>query len=198
MSLLRFMQELLNQIKACDVCKGSLPHHPRPVLAASPASKIVVIGQAPGKRVHESGVPWDDQSGMQLREWLGVTRHEFYTPENFAILPMGFCYPGKGKSGDLPPRSECAPLWHSQLLDRLTNRVLVLLVGHYAQRYYLKEAAQKTLTATVKNYNAYLPTYLPLPHPSPRNRFWFKKNEWFAENVVPELKKRVSDVLSHA
>ncbi|QCX40779.1 uracil-DNA glycosylase family protein [Aureibaculum algae] len=190
------MQELLKNIRKCEVCISHLPLGPRPVLAASCESKIVIIGQAPGTKVHKTGIPWDDSSGKQLRKWLDITDETFYNEKKIAIVPMGFCYPGKGKSGDLPPRPECAPLWHQQLLDKIPNVELIILIGMYAQKYYLKKEAKKTLTETVKNYQDYLPNYFVLPHPSPRNRFWLTKNPWFEKDVLPVLKKRVKDILS--
>lgn len=187
------MESLLNEIRACQVCKDSLPHSPRPIISASENSKIVVIGQAPGAKVHESGVPWDDASGRRLRSWMGLSDEQFYNPELVALLPMGFCYPGKGASGDLPPRPECAPLWHQPVLNSLSNPELILLVGSYAQNYYLSERSQNTLTETVMNFREYLPEYFPLPHPSPRNNIWLRNNPWFEKNVLPELRMRVSD-----
>ena len=189
------MQKLLSEICACEVCKAHLPLGPRPIVAANPNSKIAIIGQAPGIKVHKTGVPWDDPSGKQLRKWLGVTDAVFYDESKIALIPMGFCYPGKGKSGDLPPRTECAPLWHALLLDKMPNLELVVLIGMYAQKYYLKNTAKKTLTETVAAYETYLPNYLTLPHPSPRNRFWLTKNPWFEESVVPELQRRVAKIL---
>lgn len=189
------MRKLLSEIKNCTICKDQLPLGPRPVVSACIDSKIVIIGQAPGTKVHASGIPWDDASGKQLRNWLDVTTEQFYKPKNFAIIPMGFCYPGKGKSGDLPPRPECAPQWHQSLFDNMKQVELVLLIGMYAQRYYLKEQAKNTLTETVKNYRDYLPNYLPLPHPSPRNRFWLTKNPWFEVEVLPELRNRIGGLL---
>lgn len=190
------MKTLLRHIKDCTLCEAYLPLGPNPVVTASKTSKIVIIGQAPGIKVHRSGVPWDDASGAQLRQWLGVSTETFYDTANFAIIPMGFCYPGKGKSGDLPPRPECAPQWHAALLEQMPHIKLVLLIGSYAQKYYLKKEAKRTLTETVANYNAYLPQYLPLPHPSPRNRFWFSKNPWFKTEVLPTLKDKVADLLN--
>ena len=190
------MQNLLQNIRQCTICQDHLPLGPRPVVSAHPKSKIVIIGQAPGTKVHASGIPWDDASGKQLREWLHVTTEQFYNPENFAIIPMGFCYPGKGKSGDLPPRPECAPEWHQQLFDFMPNVELVLLIGMYAQKYYLKKRAEKTLTETVAKYKTYLPKYIPLPHPSPRNRFWLTKNPWFHDEVLPVLRNHVQGILS--
>ncbi|MFK7782959.1 uracil-DNA glycosylase family protein, partial [Psychroserpens sp.] len=159
-------------------------------------SKIVIIGQAPGTKVHQSGIPWDDASGRQLRKWLDVSDEDFYDDTKFAIIPMGFCYPGKGKSGDLPPRTECAPQWHQQLFDEMKDVKLVILIGMYAQKYYLKENAKLTLTETVANYKDYLPKYFVLPHPSPRNRFWLSKNPWFDKEILPMLKSKVSSILN--
>ncbi|WOD45114.1 uracil-DNA glycosylase family protein [Hwangdonia lutea] len=190
------MDILLCSIRQCTICKAHLPLGPRPVVSAHPDSKIVIVGQAPGTKVHKTGIPWDDPSGKQLRKWLDVTDEEFYDEKKFAIIPMGFCYPGKGKSGDLPPRPECAPQWHQPLFDELKNVELIILIGMYAQKYYLQKEAKKTLTETVRNYNEYLPKYLPLPHPSPRNRFWLAKNPWFDFEVLPELKERVKHILT--
>lgn len=165
-----------------------------PVLAAHTKSKIAIIGQAPGIVVHKSGKPWDDKSGERLKQWLNVSDEIFYDEEIFAIIPMGFCYPGKGKSGDLPPRKECAPEWHNTLFAKMPNIKLNLLIGSYAQAYYLGNEKKKTLTETVKNYKAYLPKFLPLPHPSPRNNIWLKKNDWFANEVLPELKSIIGNI----
>lgn len=189
------MELLLQDIKRCEVCAPELPHPPRPVMSAAPDSKILIIGQAPGRKVHESGVPWDDPSGNLLRKWMGIDKPTFYDAHQIGIVPMGFCYPGKGKSGDLPPRPECAPLWHPQLFDQFNNVQLILLIGQYAQRYYLQDEARRNLTETVRDFEHYLPTYLPLPHPSPRNRFWLAKNRWFEEDVLPVLANRVAEIL---
>ena len=164
---------------------------PRPIVTAHPDAKIVIIGQAPGSKVHASGIPWDDASGKRLREWLNITDEVFYDETQVAIVPMGFCYPGKGKTGDLPPRPECAPQWHSLLFQKMPKLTLVVVIGMYAQKYYLGKSVEKNLTETVRAYKNYLPKYFPLPHPSPRNRFWLAKNTWFEEEVIPELKKRV-------
>ncbi|MGE0772258.1 MAG: uracil-DNA glycosylase family protein [Cyclobacteriaceae bacterium] len=164
---------------------------PRPIVQFSAKSRIVVIGQAPGVRVHTSGVPWDDPSGNELRRWLGVTKEQFYDPDLFALVPMGFCYPGKGKSGDSPPRPECAPQWHDLILKRLKKVEMTLLIGQYAQQRYLGDRLKPTLTETVKNFKNYLPDYLPLVHPSPRNRIWMKKNPWFERMVIPGLQRSV-------
>jgi len=189
------MESLLEEILGCTICKEHLPLGINPVLSAHEASKIILIGQAPGLKVHQNGIPWNDMSGKRLRTWLGVTDAVFYDARNIALIPMGFCYPGKGTSGDLPPRKECAEAWHEKLLTRMQAADLVLLVGQYAQKYYLKEKAKKTLTETVSNYESYLPNYFPLPHPSPRNRFWLRKNPWFEQEVIPELQRRVADLL---
>lgn len=187
------MKELLKDINQCTICKEHLPLGPRPVVTAHPKSKIVIIGQAPGTKVHASGIPWDDQSGKKLREWLNVSDEQFYNTESFAIIPMGFCYPGKGKTGDLPPRKECAPQWHELLLAQMPKVELVILIGAYAQNYYLKD--KKTLTERVGDYKAYLPKYFPIPHPSPTNRFWRAKNPWFEELVVTELQEMIKRII---
>ncbi len=189
------MRKLLHEIRQCTICSEHLPLGPRPIVTAHPDSKIIIIGQAPGTSVHKTGIPWDDPSGRQLRKWLGVTDAIFYDETKIALVPMGFCYPGKGKTGDLPPRPECAPQWHDSLLDKMQNVELVILIGMYAQKYYLQKEAKKTLTETVRAYQDYLPKYLPLPHPSPRNRFWLTKNSWFDAKVVTELQKKVKSVL---
>ncbi|GGD80660.1 uracil-DNA glycosylase family protein [Planktosalinus lacus] len=185
------MKKLLHEIRNCTLCAEHLPLGPHPVLTAHPDAKILVVGQAPGTKVHNTGIPWNDQSGDRLRHWLQVSRDTFYDPTKFAIVPMGFCYPGKGKSGDLPPRPECAPTWHQKVLSELPNIELTLLIGQYAQRYYLKEKRYKTLAKTVKNYQDFLPEYIPTPHPSPRNTLWLRKNPWFELEVVPLLSERV-------
>lgn len=189
------MKALLNEIRSCTICKDLLPHSPNPILSASAESKILIIGQAPGRKVHESGVPWDDQSGDLLREWLGITNEIFYNEHLIALVPMGFCYPGKGKTGDLPPRPECAEAWHKQLLSSINSVKLTLLIGQYAQKQYLKGAAKSNLTETVRSYEEYLPDLIPLPHPSPLNRRWLKKNDWFERDLVPQLKEIVSKAL---
>lgn len=188
------LSSLLEEIKACTICAQDLPLGANPVLSASAKSKILVIGQAPGTRVHHTGIPWNDPSGKNLRNWLGVSDEQFYDPDLFGIVPMGFCYPGKGKSGDLPPRKECAAEWHEKLMAEMPNVKLTLLIGAYAQAYYLKNK-KRTLTETVQNFENFLPEYFVLPHPSPRNRLWMKKNPWFEEIVIPNLKVKISELL---
>ena len=189
------MERLLSEIRSCQVCKSQLPLGPRPVVAAHPNSRIVIIGQAPGTKVHQTGIPWDDPSGKQLRSWLNILDSVFYDESKIALMPMGFCYPGRGKGGDLPPRPECAPLWHNALLTSMPSLELIILIGTYSQKYYLGNTAKATLTETVKGYQEYLPKYFPLPHPSPRNRFWQSKNPWFGQEVVPVLQERVAHIL---
>ncbi len=185
------MNNLLAEIKQCQVCLPFLTNDINPVVSAHSNSKIVIIGQAPGSIVHKSSIPWDDKSGERLRQWLGVDEATFYNPEIFALIPMGFCYPGKGKTGDLPPRKECAPLWHKKILDKINNIELVILIGSYAQEYYLGKSKKRTLTETVRNFQEYLPKFIPLPHPSPRNNIWLKKNPWFKIEVLPILKEKI-------
>jgi uracil-DNA glycosylase len=186
---------LVHAAEACKYCAPHLPLGPRPVLRAGSNARILIVGQAPGTRVHESGIPWNDASGKRLREWMQLTPDEFYDTSKIAIVPMGFCFPGTGKSGDLPPRPECAPLWHARLLALMPHIELTLLVGSYAQAYYLGSARLTTMSETVKNFEAYAPAFLPLAHPSPRNQIWLKKNPWYAERVIPYLKRRVHQLL---
>ena len=187
---------IIEQAQACTICAPFLEHGVRPVFTVHPLARINIIGQAPGRKVHESGIPWDDASGKRLRQWLGVDNSTFYNPECFAILPMGFCFPGTGKSGDLPPRKECAPQWHQPLLRLMPNIKLTLLFGQYAQAEYLGKGRKRTLTETVKNWESYLPEFLPLPHPSPRNQIWLRKNSWFEAEVVPLLQQKTKEILS--
>jgi uracil-DNA glycosylase len=188
------MDELLNEIRGCTLCAGNLPLGPRPVLSGHEDSKVIIIGQAPGTKVHASGIPWDDQSGKALRSWMNVSNEEFYDPIKFAIIPMGFCYPGKGRSGDLLPRPECAETWHARLLSKMQSVELVLLIGQYAQRAYLDQSEKRNLTETVRRFDEFGPMYLPLPHPSPRNRFWLQKNPWFETDVIPYLQIRLQQI----
>ena len=189
------MEKLLAEIRACTFCENQLPLGPNPVVFANQKAAIAIIGQAPGTKVHQSGIPWDDQSGKLLREWMELAPEQFYNNEKIAIVPMGFCYPGKGKSGDLPPRSECAELWHKKLMDQMPKLKLVLLIGQYSQKYYLGKNMKTTLTETVANFEDYGALYFPLPHPSPRNRIWLKRNLWFDEINIPELRKRLKTIL---
>lgn len=189
------MDKLLIEIRKCTACKDYLPNEPKPIIQASTSSKIIIIGQAPGQKVQKSGIPWDDASGENLRSWLGVDKSVFYNDKIFALVPMGFCYPGTGISGDLPPRKECAELWHRQVMNQLKNVQLTLLIGQYSQNYYLGAIAKKNLTETVRSYKEYLPTYLPLPHPSPRNNIWQKKNTWFADKLIPLLQEKVTNIV---
>jgi uracil-DNA glycosylase len=191
-----FMKQLLQQIKNCNICAAHLKDGVNPIMAAAPKSRIIIIGQAPGRIVHNTGIPWNDKSGDNLRNWLGIDKTVFYDTNLIALMPMGFCYPGTGSSGDLPPRPECAPLWHSKLLQKMKGAELTLLIGQYAQNYYLGNKAKENLTETVRNFKSYLPLYLPLPHPSPRNNIWQAKNEWFGKEVLPELRNRVNKIIS--
>lgn len=189
------LDALLEQVRACRACEAELPLGPRPVLRAHEDARVLIVGQAPGTRVHETGIPWNDPSGDRLRSWMDVDRDVFYDEKRFAIIPMGYCYPGKGKSGDLPPRRECAELWLDRLLAQLPNIRLTLLIGQYAQAHFLGKRREKTLTETVKDWRAYWPDYLPTPHPSPRNTFWLRQNPWFEDEVVPALREAVHSYL---
>lgn len=197
--------QLLEKIKACRVCRDEprprakpLPHEPRPVVLAHKDAKILISGQAPGTRVHKSGKPFTDPSGDRLRDWLGVDDETFYDPTRIAIVPMGFCFPGlDAKGGDLPPRKECAPLWHDQVIAGLTSLKLVLIIGMYAQEWHLKDRRKRTLTDTVAAWRDYAddgnnPKILPLPHPSWRNNVWIKKNPWFEDELLPYLRAQVA------
>lgn len=186
---------LTAEAAACRLCAGALPLPPRPIFVAGSKARLLIISQAPGRRAHDTGIPWNDPSGARLREWLGLTSEQFYDPAQVAILPMGFCYPGKGATGDLPPRRECAPLWHPRLLPALPNIRLTLLIGRYAQAAYLAPHCPPTLTEAVQRHADYLPRFFPLPHPSPLNRGWLLRNPWFADEVVPALRMRVHNAL---
>jgi uracil-DNA glycosylase len=189
------LDTLVADIRACRVCAEALPHEPRPVVWVHPKAKILIAGQAPGRRVHESGVPWDDPSGDRLRAWMNLDRDAFYDRRSIAVAAMGFCYPGTVNRADLPPRKECAPLWRPRLLPLLQNVRLTLLVGSYAHRYHLGAKAKPTLGETVRAWRSYPPDVVPLPHPSWRNTGWLKRNPWFEAELVPELRRRVSSAL---
>lgn len=184
------LTHLLADISACTACADHFDHDPRPVVQVGNSARIVIIGQAPGRRVHESGIPWDDASGRTLRSWLGLTDEQFYDPNIVALIPMGFCYPGSAKSGDKPPRPECAPLWHEPLLAQLPEDRLEVIIGMYAQKRYVTDR-KKTLTETVANWRSYLPNQIVMPHPSPRNQHWLTKNPWFETETLPALKEQI-------
>ena len=186
--------ELVESVRQCRICEEYLPLGPRPILQIHTEARILIAGQAPGRRVHDTGIPFDDPSGNRLREWLGISRETFYDPTQIAILPMGFCYPGTGKSGDLPPRPECAATWRQLLLHYLQHIELTLVIGQYAQHWHLTRT-YKNLTETVRAWEKYGPGVFPLPHPSPRNNFWLKKNPWFSESLLPVLKEKTRKAL---
>jgi len=190
----RRLAQLLREVRACRSCEAELPFPPRPVLRARASARLLVVGQAPGTRVHETGIPWNDPSGERLREWLAMDREVFYDESRVAIIPMGFCYPGKGASGDLPPRPECARQWRQRLLECLPNIELTLLVGQYAQQYHVPGAG-KSVTQTVRCWRELLPTYFPTPHPSPRNLMWLRRNPWFEQEAVPVLQQLVRSLM---
>jgi uracil-DNA glycosylase len=190
------LPRLLKDVRACTLCAQHLPAGPRPVLQVDARARILIAGQAPGRKVHESGVPFDDASGERLRLWMGIGRDVFYDPGIVAILPMGFCYPGTGSSGDLPPRRECAPEWRSRLLAAMPRIELTLVIGQYAMDWHLADRTGASLTDTVKRWRDRWPQILPLPHPSPRNNIWLKANPWFALDVVPVLQTRIRAVVA--
>ena len=190
------LNHLLADVRGCTVCAAHLPLGPRPIVQLGAAARLVIIGQAPGSKVHESGVPWRDDSGKRLRDWLGIEDAIFYDPDRVALMPMGFCYPGAANGADLPPRPECAPLWHDSLLAELPNRRLVLLIGIHAQAHYLRLGKRATLTETVRGFSAYLPRYFPLPHPSWRSTGWMSRNPWFQTDVLPVLRQTVNKALA--
>lgn len=187
-------ERLLREVRACTICAEDLPHGVRPVLQLHPKARILVAGQAPGRKVHASGVPFDDASGERLRDWMGISKAVFYDAEQVAILPMGFCYPGSGKSGDLPPRPECEAAWREALLAQLPKLELTLALGKYAQDAHLGKS-RLSLTERVKSWKTHWPTCLPLPHPSPRNNIWLKKNPWFEQDLLPVMKAEISEIL---
>lgn len=190
-------KQILKEVSHCTICAEHLPDGVNPVIQIDRDARILIAGQAPGRIVHETGIPFDDASGNRLREWMGVTKEEFYNPKHIAILPMGFCYPGTGKSGDLAPRSECAPAWRDKLLKQLPNLKLTIVMGQYAQKYHFQEN-HTSVTELVKSWQEYWPTMIPLPHPSPRNNIWLKKNAWFEEEVLPSLQKSIRKLIHTA
>lgn len=185
------LRTLIRQARECRVCAPHLPLGPRPVFLVGKGARLMIVGQAPGRRVHETGIPWNDPSGDQLRAWLRMDRAQFYDARRVAIVPTGLCYPGSGERGDLPPRPECAPLWQPRFRAALPGIRLTLLVGMHAQAYFLGKRRKKTLAQTVRAWREYLPEFFPLPHPSPRNRLWMKNNPWFVKEVLPALRRRV-------
>ena len=185
------LRTLIRQARECRVCAPHLPLGPRPVFLVGKGARLMIVGQAPGRRAHQTGIPWNDPSGDQLRAWLRMDRAQFYDARRVAIVPTGLCYPGSGERGDLPPRPECAPLWQPRFRAALPAIRLTLLVGMYAQAYFLAKRRKKTLALTVRAWREYLPEFFPLPHPSPRNRLWMKNNTWFVKEVLPALRRRV-------
>ena len=189
------LEDMVKQIQGCQLCQSSLPYQVRPIVQLNPQARILIASQAPGRKAHDSGIPFDDPSGERLRYWLGIDRKQFYDSSKIAILPMGFCYPGKGKTGDLPPRKECEPVWRQSVLQQLPNVELTLVIGQYAQAYHLG-SKHDSVTNNVQNWQQYWPAMLPLPHPSPRNIFWFKRNPWFEKELILILQQRVKEILS--
>jgi uracil-DNA glycosylase len=190
------LTRLLREVRTCQVCSAHLPLGSRPVVQLASTARLLIVGQAPGSKVHRSGIPWSDASGDRLRGWLEMDQSVFYDKAQVAILPMGFCYPGAGESrGDLPPRPECAPLWHERLLKHLSHLEVTVLVGQYAQRHYLGSRRMGSMTETVKAFAAYGPQFFPLPHPSWRSVIWMRKHAWFERSVIPELREVVRKVV---
>jgi len=189
------LEVLLREVRNCRVCELHLPLGPRPILQAAHTAKIMIVGQAPGLRVHNSGIPWADASGERLRAWLGLDTETFYDASRIAIIPMGYCYPGRAASGDKPPRRECAELWLDTLLAELPRIETTLLIGQYAQQHFLKSRRKISLSATVQAWKEYAPRYFPLPHPSPRNTALFQRNRWMESELVPALRRRVEELL---
>ena len=192
----RTLESLLAAVRNCRACEAHLPLGPRPVVRAAVTARVLIVGQAPGLRVHATGIPWDDPSGERLRSWMGVGKDAFYDESRIAIIPMGYCYPGRGKSGDMPPRRECAELWLHHLLAKLPRIELTLLIGQHAQRHYLGSRRKSSLANTTKAWREYSPRYFPMPHPSPRNTPWLQRNSWFEQQLLPELRTRIGALLA--
>ncbi len=190
------LEKLLREVRGCAVCASHLPLGPRPIVQIGRGSRLVIIGQAPGSKVHASGVPWQDDSGDRLREWLGIDGTVFYDPDRVALLPMGFCYPGAANVADRPPRPECAPLWHDRLIAEMPDRRLTVLVGIHAQAEYLRGGKKATMTEVVRGFRAHLPHYFPLPHPSWRSTGWMRRNPWYLAEVLPALRYAVVGALA--
>ena len=191
------LDALVAAVRDCRACESVLPHGARPILRATASARILVVGQAPGRRVHATGIPWDDPSGERLRAWMGIDRGTFYDESLIAIIPMGYCYPGKGPHGDLPPRRECAQLWLQHLLSKLPRIESTLLIGHYAQRHFLGRDRKRNLAATTTAWRDFAPRFIPLPHPSPRNQPWFKRHPWFESQLLPSLRSRMQALIRH-
>jgi uracil-DNA glycosylase len=192
----RTLESLLVAVRSCRACEAHLPLGPRPVLRAAVTARILIVGQAPGVRVHTTGIPWDDPSGERLRSWMGVGKDIFYDESRIAIIPMGYCYPGRGSGGDLPPRRECAELWLARLLAKLPQIEMTLLIGQHAQRHFLGNRRKSSLAETTKAWREYALQYIPLPHPSPRNTPWFQRNSGFEQQLLPELRVRIGALLA--
>ena len=186
---------LIESVRRCEICAADLPLRPNPIIQFHSSSRILIAGQAPGRVTHEKGIPFDDASGNRLRTWMGIDRQTFYDETQVAVVPMGFCYPGTGKGGDLPPRKECAETWRDKILKQL-NVELTLVIGQYAQSWHLGIRKKSSVTQVVKQWESYLPQIMPLPHPSPRNNIWIKKNPWFEAELLPELQSLVARLLS--
>ena len=190
------LSSVLREVHACQICSANLPFGPRPVLQLASSARLLIVGQAPGSKVHQSGIPWDDASGDRLRDWLKLDRSVFFDAARIAILPMGLCYPGAGENGgDNPPRPECAPFWHARLFRFLPNIQLTLLIGQYAQRHYLASKRKRSMTETVQAFLEYTPQFFPLPHPSWRSAIWMRKHPWFENVILPKLQKSVRKLI---
>lgn len=187
---------LTENIRHCQICSANLSHQPKPIFQLNPKAGILIAGQAPGRKAHESGIPFNDPSGDRLRDWMGISKDIFYDATKIAIVPMSFCYPGHNRAGDLPPRRECAPAWRQQTLQMLPNIQLTLVIGRYAVKWHLDQPGEKSLTETVKSWQSYAPNIIPLPHPSPRNNIWLSKNRWFEKNLLPVLRNRINECLN--